>query len=206
MKVIGQLEDAQLEHVSAIASETPKLARIVLDTSTFKVYIGNGFVWKSIASETALGDIRSSILTETQFQIENGSEWIIADGRDITGSDLAILLTETFAPDLRGVFLRGKDNGRGINPDGDLPLGQFTSDKYELHNHLYNDSTVDISATVGGAQQNARCNRTSNSGEPFIYTTDVDTTRTSIGAGSTETAPKSVTVNYFIKINRDLGV
>ena len=51
-----------------------------------------------------LGDIRKSQLTEANFQGENGTEWILADGRDITGSDLALLTSTTTAPDLRGYF------------------------------------------------------------------------------------------------------
>ena len=62
-------------------------------------------------SNGTLGEIRQSILPEDAFQQLNGTSWILADGRDITGTDLGAM--GIILPDLRGQFLRsaGGDSG-----------------------------------------------------------------------------------------------
>lgn len=189
MIVKGQLQDAQLELSANIAGETPKLGRVVLDPVTLKAYVGDGTAWKRLGSESQLGDIRASMLEEADFQTENGAEWILADGRDVSGSDYAILKQVTNVPDLRAVYLRGKDNARGLHPDGEQALGSYQADQFASHSHS-------TGASNGG-----------NWGKISGSTPDAWWTGSSTGsAGGNETRPKTVTVNYFIKINRDLGV
>ena len=205
MIVKGQLTDAQLETVADITARDAldhKPARIVYVISNNKMYISNGSAWNSFADQSAVGDIKASMLTEAQYQAEFGSEWILADGRLVTGSDYHSITGIVNIPDLRGVFLRGKNNGRSDgnqNPDGDLTLGQFTDDKYEAHAHSYTDQYWNGQNT-GSIPEN---NLASNTGNRPVYNTD---TKSTVPSGQNETAPKSVTVNYFIKINRDLGV
>lgn len=198
MIVKGQLEDAQLELSSDVSLESPKKGRVMVDSASLKVYIGDGSSWRSLASESALGEVRSSMLTEAQYATENGAEWILADGRDVTGSDYATATGNTTVPDLRGVFLRGKDHGTGVNPDGDLALGTFTDDKYEAHSHPYTDEGYPTFGTGAGVPE-------STQGNQWFYQPNVYS-RNTTPSGGNETAPKSVTVNYFIKIYRDLGL
>ena len=208
MIVKGQLKDAQLEIAAdntARDALTPRKARVVFVASSNKMYIGNGTSWSNIGDASALGDIKASMLDEATYHSEFGAEWIIADGRSVIGSDYNTLTGQSNVPDLRGTFLRGKDGTRGLNPDGDLSLGAYSGDKLGTHTHSYSDATVDLGSS-GGAQQSIKGNSTSSSGSPFIHTFDADTTRTTVPAGDNETSPKSVTINYFIKINRDLGL
>ena len=59
-----------------------------------------------------LGDIRQSILPENLFQQLNGDSWILADGRDISGTDLGAM--GITLPDLRGKFLRSSGGRAGL--------------------------------------------------------------------------------------------
>src|SRR5689334_21752121 len=88
--------------------------------------------------EGLLGEVRYSILDEPTFQKLYGVEGILMDGRNISGTDLHRLVNVTSIPDARGVFLRGKNNGRGDgaqNPDGDLAIGTLQWDQNQSHNH-----------------------------------------------------------------------
>lgn len=135
-----------------------------------------------------IGSIVDSMLTEDQFQAQIGDPspetWILADGRDITGTSLNLLTGQTTAPDLRGIFTRGKNNGRvdgNQNPDGNLALGTYTADKFLSHSHSYREPGG------GGAS--------GQSGDQGLIGVNTG------AAGANETAPKNVTVNKFIRIN-----
>ena len=126
MNIKGQLKDAQIELVAGISERDAlvhKVGRIVFVLSTLTPYISNGTSWGSLGSDGAVGDVKSSMLTEAQYQTHFGSEWVLADGRDVTGSDYHTITSNTNIPDLRGTFLRGKDNSRGLDPDGEKSLG-----------------------------------------------------------------------------------
>jgi hypothetical protein len=67
---------------------------------------------------SGLGDVKFSILDEAFFQLANGANWVLADGRSIVGSQLNLLYPQiTVAPDLRGSFLRALDAGAGVAAD-----------------------------------------------------------------------------------------
>lgn len=104
-----------------------------------------------------VGSIVASMLDESTFQAQNTSpspeRWVLADGRDVTGSTYQSLTGDTTIPDLRGNFLRGKNNGRSDgkeNPDGDLALGTYTASKFASHNHGYTDGGHTHSITDSG--------------------------------------------------------
>lgn len=93
-----------------------------------------------------VGSIIASMLDEATFQGQTTNpspeRWVLADGRDVTGSAYQALTSQTNIPDLRGNFIRGKNNGRSDgkqNPDGDLGLGAYTASKFQAHNHGYTD-------------------------------------------------------------------
>jgi hypothetical protein len=144
-----------------------------------------------------VGSIIHSMLTEIQFQDQIGNPspatWVLADGRDVTGSLFTEVTGFTLIPDLRGIFVRGKNNGRSDghqNPDGDLALGTYTGDKFasHLHTYTYSRTTAQISNNTSGGVIN------------FPYD-QLTTTENTSSAGGNETAPKNVTVNIFIRIN-----
>lgn len=136
-----------------------------------------------------VGTIIESMLTEAQFQAQIGNPspaiWVLADGRSAVGTSYQSITGFTTIPDLRGIFTRGKNNGRSDgkqNPDGDLALGTYSDDKFESHTHSAYTSIVAQGPTAATT---------------FSYLFPGNTGAT----GGNETAPKNVTINFFIRIN-----
>lgn len=177
-----------------------------------------------------IGEIVASMLDEASFQAlynRDGEIWVLADQRLISentgyGQYLKRQNSPLKAPDLRGVFLRGKQNDRdkGGNPDGNLPLGKESEDKtskpdlnfvFEVTN---NDHRHSHPFRVGQNEGNV------NAGED-VMAWDLKGNRTKVSnvrgnvveqniaghnirinsGGDSETRPVNVTVNYFIRIN-----
>lgn len=138
-----------------------------------------------------VGAIIDSMLTESQFagQLPAGSgTWVPADGRNVSGSAYSTLTTFATVPDLRGIFRRGKNNGRSDgnqNPDGDLALGTYSADKFISHTHTYDDVQTFVSVSSGTGQS------------PLFPAAPAQTGN----FGTNETAPKNVTINSYIRIN-----
>lgn len=135
-----------------------------------------------------IGSVVASMLTESDFQAQTTNptpeRWVLADGRNVAGSAYEALTGNSTIPDLRAVFLRGKDNGRGLFTN--LPLGDFQPDTVKLHHHSY-------SAYEFGGGPHANATLWGNGGTLFSEDTD--------NTGDTDGHPKMVTVNFFIRIN-----
>jgi len=140
------------------------------------------------SSSSAIGAVQPAMITEAQFQAQFGTGWVLADGRSVTGSKYTSITGNTVVPDLRGMILRGKNNGRSDgkeNPDGDSTLGLYQADEFKSHDH------TSYRAIGGGLTQG-------------LYggsSLDTGNTGNTLGRGGNETRMKNVTVNYFIRIN-----
>lgn len=174
-----------------------------------------------------VGSIIESMLTEIQFQTQIGNLsppdlWVLADGRSVVGSTYATITGNTNIPDLRGVITRGKNNGRSDgnqNPDGDLALGTYTADKFASHTHSDSGHTHGVTDPGHGHVVNAGQFGVGGGAGNLLYADDATTNRndTTNGngtgitvnistaniqfTGGNETAPKTVTINKFIRIN-----
>ena len=170
----------------------------------------------------SVGEVRTSILGQTQFQELNGSEWVLMDGRPLlVRTALSPHLTEEgehgpTVPDARGRFLRMANNNacadfRADNaaydqcianhdPDGDRLLGTYQPDAFRAHQHGYNDIYFSENAgdvDIGG---NGRSNSIGN-GSPFDHdNAGYSWDRGTENAGSNETRSKNIAVNFYIKI------
>ena len=85
-------------------------------------------------------------------------------------------------PDLRGEFIRGLDNGRGV--DAGRVLGSSQSDEFRSHGHATGVSTYGV-ASGSGAQV------ADNGGASKYYNSLVN--------GGAETRPRNIAMNYIIK-------
>ncbi len=122
--------------------------------------------------------------------------WLRCDGTAVSRTTYSALFTAigtvfgtgdgstTFnLPDLRGEFVRGYDDGRGV--DTSRVFGSAQSDAFKAHTHTVPEGSV----TPGGS--------TYTSGDD--YTSSVATNSTSGSTGSTETRPRNVALLAIIK-------
>jgi hypothetical protein len=139
-----------------------------------------------------VGEIVASMLTQGPFQRVHGSEWVLADGQNVKGSAYSAATGMETVPDLRGVFLRGKNNGRAADGNAELSLGAYQADGFKTHVH---SGVIGISGVKAGNVYDASPPQDRmNSFQPA-------STSTSVPDGAEETRPKNVTVNFFIKVN-----
>jgi len=88
-------------------------------------------------------------------------------------------------PDLRGEFVRGWDDSRGV--DSGRTMGSTQADELKSHNHF-----IDLQSTdEDGFAYQARFSRSSSSLANFDVYTD--------NTGGDETRPRNVALNYCIK-------
>jgi hypothetical protein len=93
---------------------------------------------KTKTDDSPIGHIISAMLTESQFRAIHGSGWILADGRSVAGSKYNTITASATVPDLRGMVLRGKNNGRSDgsqDPSGERAIGNFQANAFGSHNH-----------------------------------------------------------------------
>lgn len=144
----------------------------------------------------ALGDVKHSILEESDFQTVNGDCWVLLDGRSIKGSSLDILTSRQSIPDGRGYFIRAYDNRQDHRVDVDRAFGEdvgtVQADTFKTHFHwaayLQSDPYLvgwDFSSL---SSVNAILYETS---PPYRITTKT---------GGNETRPKNITTYTYIRI------
>ena len=170
----------------------------------------NGYYTAQVSGGGAslpVGTVVYSMLDATTFtsQQSPGETWYLADGRSIAGLGLKYetLTSSASIPNLLGVFLRGKNNGRSDgnqNPDGDLALGTFTTDRFASHNHGGGNHSHNTSTQNGAAPDFGGLIVRIPGAGTFNSATDASGTIIATQGGS-ETSPKNVTLNPFIRVN-----
>ncbi len=141
-----------------------------------------------------VGSYMFSALTESQFQDYTGDGWVLADGRSCTGSEYAIKTGFTTVPDARGLFLRGKNNGRSTstgNAAGNLTLGDYQADDFKTHTHPRSN----ILGTNGTHDADGGSDK--YNGDPGLGT--IGAAGDTVNGG--ETKPRNLTTNIFFRIN-----
>ena len=105
--------------------------------------------------------------------------WLECNGQSTASAPNLVPIYGTNVPDLRGEFIRGWDNGRGIDPGRVLRTAQ--GQDIQPHTHLY------------GAQ--------SEYGVGFagVGTINAGTSYSTSSAGSTETRPRNVALRFIVK-------
>lgn len=108
--------------------------------------------------------------------------WLECNGQSTAGYPNLTALFGTNLPDLRGEFVRGWDNGRGV--DGGRTLKSAQSGSVESHRH-------DLYYQHGG---------TPNGGGPYTQGADVPGSTDQTGYyGGTETRPRNVAFMFIVK-------
>lgn len=156
----------------------------------FDIFVADNMFQIQVGGASTIGDVQTSMLSETQFQSYRSTDWVLMDGRDVTGSMYALVTGNTLLPDMRGRFQRMKDYGAGNDVNyGDVPVGTVEADFFQNHNHTFGitsnpGGTPGTYGATGGPQSFV-----------FGYIGGAN------GNASAETQPKAIVVNMFIKIN-----
>lgn len=157
-------------------------------------------------SVSHIGEIKSSILSSSQFQSLYGSCWRLMDGSPLSGTDLGSLTGKTHLPNMltEGSSLKQVQGAR--------ELGSFETDGVKAHNHSINDpghrhieGTNAVNNNLRYGSTNAGLsNRRSESGSGTTFASFTETVATGISInnfGDTENKVKNTGVNFFIKVN-----
>jgi len=168
-------------------------------------------------SKGIVGTVIQSMLTEAQFTAAAGSDgvnWVLADGRDVTGSQYAAVTGSATVPDLRGAFIRGagqnqnnQDNWNGgavgswHNDTTRTPrTAAFTTSNPGGHTH-----STSIQKTASSSGNIASGNIAFGDGYNRTISNWTNAagahTHTITGGGDAETAPVHFSLNVFIRIN-----
>lgn len=185
---------------------TSNLNEIQVEETSYKSSVGEN-VYQRIGETInyyidnipmSVGEFKWSVLTEEQFQARRGTNWVLADGRDITGSDLANELGITNIPDARGCFLRGLDNGAGV--DTGRTMASYQEDQNNSHRH--GTGYQSNSSAAGNANDYWSNFVAGFGGGGFVLLANNNpiTNKGTSGTTGTEFRPLNICLNLFIKI------
>jgi hypothetical protein len=205
-------------------------------TERHNLYVFSQGEWKAFPLIEQLREMTNPIgsyihadLTEAQLQAQMGNGWILADGRNVYGSLYHSITGKAVVPDCRGIFLRGKNNGRSDgfenrgNGDfgslqdngagGELDLGQIQNHAVINHDHnlhtLQDDGTyftgIPYNGNIGFFRDNGyrytwqSVSESGSTGVGKVATTRMSDNHFDVSMG--ETRPTNITTNIFIRIN-----
>ncbi|MCP4264855.1 MAG: tail fiber protein [Candidatus Brocadiaceae bacterium] len=167
----------------------------VIDRSIATVRPGTIMMWGGDEAPADWRECNGSELNRADFpDLFNaiGTNWGVGDG------------TTTFnIPDLRGLFVRGRDGGIGQDPDANSRtpniyggssgdnVGSFQQEEFHSHSHDFGEYGATIARTYV-AIQNGSYPVTSRTPAPAPFPT--------APAGGNETRPKNANVLYIIKV------
>jgi microcystin-dependent protein len=108
--------------------------------------------------------------------------WLECNGQSTAGSPNLIPLFGTNVPDLRGEFIRGWDNGRGV--DSGRAILSAQAQDIQPHTHSYNITSGATSSNQGGGINGLIPSQSS---------------ATTGSTGTTETRPRNVALMFIVK-------
>lgn len=142
-----------------------------------------------------IGDIKKSMLTLAQFQDENLGQWLLVNGQSCAGTTYHSITGNATVPNAvtDGTFFRQAKAGRS--------LGSFETDENKAHSHTQNATAYNVNAAIGGIY--FRNTSKVSAGMDTITGSIANYTVGSAAMnadGGTETKPKNIAVNFFIKV------
>ena len=147
--------EASLDRGVAMTDERAvKVASALLKTPAFLGHV------EAQVRGVPIGTVLTSVLTPEEFAQLSGergfdpraSAWALADGRSVEGSRFTTITLRRTVPDLRGLFLRGHNDGRS---DGRQDPGPREADGYQAFANLMHDHPQKV-AFDEGAEISAR--------------------------------------------------
>lgn len=165
-------------------------------------------VAQKVLCSGAVGDVKYSILSPTQFDAENGDCWVPMDGRALATTDKLRQITGmTNVPDGSGLFLRSQEFSGGADNDPGRSsaslIGQVQQDDFESHTHTMQSAgnhTHPIGTrgfeTNGAPGADGSFDDSDHSTQPAGAHTHVIN-----NTGGSETRPKNLNFWIYIRIN-----
>jgi len=162
-----------------------------------------------------LGDVKTSMLTEAQFQSLHDPSWVLMDGRSVVGSDYETLTGDSVIADARGQFLRAASADASVDPEGPRNPGDTQDDATAVNGlsastsiandtHDHNLNYISPSQYFYSGVNNGYSPGPGGTGNT-LDVIDNDThnhgATTTVSSTDAETRPTNLAVNYFIKIN-----
>lgn len=156
----------------------------------------NGEIPSELIGDSSSGSSPGDLKMIAHTAVPSG--WLECDGSEISRTMYANLYavigtsygagdgSTTFnLPESRGEFIRGFDNGRGI--DSDREFGSYQADQIKAHTHSYSDS--------GTKQKDAGYDDYGGGGN-YLF---INGSKTTGSTGGSETRPRNITVMLIIK-------
>lgn len=163
-----------------------------------------------------IGDVKTSILTEVEFQSLYGTTWALMDGRNIAGSDLAVLTGLSSLPDARGRAMIC--SGTYTDPvSGSISrtlratLGAeahiLSAAEMPSHKHIFTSgaNVVAVDGTKGNGWYIPNGGFFKGGGDlaqPLMANNNSDPIAFAGSGGAHSNMPPSVVLNMFVKINK----
>lgn len=165
-----------------------------------------------IGNNLLIGDVKPSALLADH----GGGMWLLANGRALSRTDYASLFaaigttygtgdgSTTFnIPDCRGVVVRGRDNGRGLDPN--RAMGSYQIDGAPEISGELNPMSYGGKSPVKGSFGNTSTNvvgKNSDSHNQYAPAYDFKASRShaTYGRSASEIRMKNIALNYFIKV------
>lgn len=155
-----------------------------------------------------VGSVMTSFLDESTYQSQVGTGWILCDGRSVVGSQYQSLTGHTNVPDMRGLYPRMKNNGSSNDTHGELALGAGYQDQNNSHVHAAGGLQVKAVQFGSGGSQSFNVVLYGSGGTSTIMdigssvqNSSATPTPTGTTTTGTEVNPKTVVVNFFVRIN-----
>jgi hypothetical protein len=195
MFIAGFPYKPDFENVSGVGASVgdplnPQYPVIALKSSGFE---------KGVASDAPAGTIiawpGSTSTIPAGWASCNGAAYVTTDYPDLNN----VLSTAGFngvLPDLRGYFIRGVDNGAGI--DIGRVLGSIQQDEFESHLHGLYYRIGRSDDTESGVDSGYLRDKNASGGGNYGFAT----TQTEVAGGASETRPKNMALNYIIALGR----
>lgn len=168
----------------------------------------NSSVAQTVGSDKGhgkVGDVKHSVLTEAQFQTENGPGWILADSRSITGSRLHTLQGFATAHDARGRALIGAGQGSGLSNRtlGETPGAEsHTLSTNEMPAHKHGTNTTGPNGDASASRFGSYTGSGGQGGQFTGFGTySAPATSTDGGGAAHNNMQPSLAVNIFVKVN-----
>lgn len=121
--------------------------------------------------------------------------WIICNGASFSAAlypQLAIAYPSLFTPDMRGLFIRGWDNGRGYDPSRQLGTEQL--DAFASHRHQP-DQTIAGNRFVADYSETGEA----STAQVAVGSSNYATCQYTSFAGGAETRPRNIALNYIVR-------